>query len=276
MTRLDTWGASALSLVVLGAAAVLFAASVSGCASSSKPKVESSNPTYTDSDVPQARKRASTRLQLAVLYYQDSKSTYALDEIKQAIQADPSWFEPYWMRGLIQMQMDDNADAEASFQKALEINPHAPDLQHNYAVLLCKMHRAEEGLRKFDEILADPTYGQRAKTLLEQGNCLLSVGKKTQAEASFQHSLELDASNSTTGFRLASLLFERNENVRAQFFIRRINNSEAATAETLWLGVKIEQRLGNTDAMQQLAVQLRKRFGSSREATAFERGAFNE
>ena len=276
MTRSGIRGAAALSGVVFACSVVLLAAGLGGCASGGTPSAAPGDQRYTDSDLPDARKRASTRLQLAVLYYQDGKSTFALDEVKQAILADPNWYEPYWMRGLIQMQLDDNAAAELSFQKALEINPHAPDLQHNYGVLLCKTHRAEEGLRKFDEILGDPTYGQRAKTLLEQGNCLLSLGKKTQAEASFKHSMELDAANPVTSYRLASLLFERHEDTLAQFYMRRINNSDLATAETLWLGIKIEQRLGNTDAMQQLAVQLRKRFGSSREANAFERGAFNE
>jgi type IV pilus assembly protein PilF len=33
---------------------------------------------------------------------------------------------------------------------------------------------------------------------------------------------------------------------RAQFYIRRINNSELANAQTLWLGVKVENRLNNT------------------------------
>jgi type IV pilus assembly protein PilF len=35
----------------------------------------------------------------------------------------------------------------------------------------------------------------------------------------------------------------RGELTRAQFYIRRLNNSNLANAETLWLGIKIEQRL---------------------------------
>ena len=52
---------------------------------------------------------------------------------------------------------------------------------------------------------------------------------------------------------------------RALFYIRRLNNSELANAESLWLGIKVEHRLGNRLARDQLASQLRNRFPKSRE-----------
>ena len=42
------------------------------------------------------------------------------------------------------------------------------------------------------------------------------------------------------------------------------------------LGIKVERQLNNSEAASQLAAQLRKRFASSREAVAFDRGAFDE
>ena len=79
-----------------------------------------------------------------------------------------------------------------------------------------------------------------------------------------------------TGYNLSSLLFERGELVRSQFYIRRLNNSELANAETLWLGIKIEQRLNNAQAVQQLGGQLQRRYAQSKEAASFEKRAFNE
>ena len=75
---------------------------------------------------------------------------------------------------------------------------------------------------------------------------------------------------------LASLLFQRAEYPRAQFYIRRINNSELANAESLWLGIKVERRMNNLDGIEQLATQLRKRFGQSREALLLDRGSFDD
>jgi type IV pilus assembly protein PilF len=266
--------ASLLSLTGVFAA-VLLAGGLAGCAANS-PSASATPEAFTESDVPEARKRATNRLKLAVLYFQDSKYNFALDEIKQAILTDPNWFEPYGMRGLIYLQTGDYALAESSLQKALAINPNASDVKHNYGFLLCKVNRPADAMKLFAAALADPTYGQRAKTWAEQGRCQLANGQKTEAEASFMRSYELDAGNAATGYSLSTLLFQRGDLARAQFYTRRINNSDRATAESLWLGIKIEHSLGSKDAQMQLESQLRKRFAQSPEAMALERGAFNE
>jgi type IV pilus assembly protein PilF len=253
--------------------ALLVAGGLAGCAAGG-PSVTPD--AFTDSDEPEVRKRATNRLKLAVLYFQDGKYNFALDEIKQAILTDPNWFEPYGMRALIQMQTGDYAQSEASFQKALAINPNASDLKHNYAFLLCKMSRPEQAMKLFGAALADPAYGKRAKTWAEQGRCQLANGQNTEAETSFMRSYELDADNAATGYNLARLLFQRDELSRAQFYARRVNNGERASAESLWLGIKIERSLGSRDAQSQLEAQLRKRFPQSPESIALERGAFNE
>jgi len=89
-------------------------------------------------------------------------------------------------------------------------------------------------------------------------------------------SYEYDAGNPITGYNLANLLFLKNEDVRARFYIRRINNTGLANAETLWLGIKVERRLGDQAAMAQLGGQLLKRFAQSTQAAAYQRGAFDE
>ena len=63
---------------------------------------------------------------------------------------------------------------------------------------------------------------------------------------------------------------------KAQFVIRRLNNSEQANAESLWLGIKIERKMNNAQAAEQLAQQLQRRFPRSKEWSAHQRGAFNE
>lgn len=249
---------------------------VSGCASGTAKTAEGPPDSFTESDVPEARKRAINRLRLAILYFQDGKNSIALDEVKQAIAADPNWFESYNMRGLIYLRTSEFALADASFQKALSINAVSSEVKHNYGVLLCKQKRVPEAIAMFKAALSNPAYGQPSNTLMEQGMCQLNADQKTEAEASFMRSFETDAGNPVSTYYLALLMFQRGESVRAQFYARRLNNSERASAESLWLGVKIERKIDNRDAMAQLGGQLRKRFPQSREASAFERGAFDE
>jgi len=259
-----------IALVAAGALIGIGGCTTSPVAAASAPEA------YTDSDEPQSRKRAANRLRLAVLYFQEGKNSIALDEVKQAIAADPNWFEAYNMRGLIYMRMSDYGLADTSFQKALSINPASAEVKHNYGVMLCKQNRTSEALRMFSAAIATAGYNQRANTWMEQGVCQLDAGQKADAEQSFTRSYEIDPGNPVSGYNLGSLLFQRGEAARAQFYLRRINNSEYATADSLWLGVKIERRLGNTDAVAQLGGQLRKRFVQSAQASAFERSAFDE
>jgi type IV pilus assembly protein PilF len=253
------------------------AAGLAGCAATGVPGgADSHTDIVTESDEPEVRKRARIRLQLAVGYFEQGQTTIALDEIKQALAVDPSYADAFNLRGLIYMRLNDLRLAEDSFRRAVALNPRDANVMHNYGWLLCQQARYAESFQAFGQALANPTYGGRAKTLMTQGLCQLRAGLQAEAEHSLSKSYELDAGNPVTGYNLASLLYQRGELGRAQFYIRRLNNSELANAESLWLGIKIEQRQGNRDAMEQLATQLKKRYPQSREAGAYERGAFNE
>ena len=252
-------------------------ASLGGCASNSDSgPAGAKGDIVTDSDEPEVRKRARIRLELAVGYFEQGQTTVALDELKQSISADPNFGPAYNLRGLIYMRLNDPRLAEDSFRRALAINPRDADVMHNYGWLLCQQARFPESEKALSQAIAMPLYGGRAKSWMAQGLCQMKAGLGAQAETSFQRSYELDAGNPVTGYNLANLLFLRGELVRSQFYVRRLNNSELANSESLWLGIKVERRLENRDAMQQLAGQLKKRFGQSRELAAFERGAFDE
>lgn len=230
----------------------------------------------TDSDEPDGRRRARIRLELAVSYFEQGQTTVALDELKQSIAADPNFGEAYNLRGLIYMRLNDLRLAEESFRRALVLNSADANTQHNLGWLLCQQGRYADALPLFARALANPQYGDRPKTYMIQGLCQIRSGQRAQAEESLSRAYELDAGNPITGYNLALLLFQRSELVRAQFYIRRINNSELANAESLWLGIKVERRMASREAEEQLVTQLRKRFPQSREVALLDRGAFDE
>lgn len=251
---------------------------LSGCAAKSEQGGATANRTeiVTESDESSERRRARIRVELALGYFEQGKTNIALDEIKQAIAADPTFPDAYSLRGLVYMRLNDFGFAEESFNKALSIKPQDANILHNLGWLKCQQALYPQAMKYFGQALADPVYGERAKTLMAQGLCQVRAGMRQEAEASLLKSYEYDAGNPVTGYNLAYLLLQKEDYVRAQFYIRRLNNSELANAESLWLGVKVERRLGNAEAMTQLATQLEKRFPQSREAALYHRGAFDE
>lgn len=274
MNRLAVSGWGGAQWLLCAGLAVL--ALVSGCASKGAASEGAKTDILTESDEPESRKRARIRMELAVGYFEQGQTNVALDELKQVINADPTFPDAYNLRGLIYMRLNDFRQAEESFRRAAALNPKDANVHHNYGWLLCQQGRYGDAVREFEQAMTHPLYADRAKTLMAQGVCQARAGQRAEAERSLARSYELDAGNPITGYNLAALLFQRGEFARAQFYIRRLNNSELANAESLWLGIKVERSMNDRVAMDQLVETLRKRFPQSKEVSAFERGAFNE
>jgi type IV pilus assembly protein PilF len=255
----------AISTLLVGCAA-------SGGAANSGASVEP----ITASDEPESRRRARIRMELAVGYFEQGQTNVALDELKQVIATDPSFPDAFNLRGLIYMRLNDQKLAEESFKRAVVLNPRDANTLHNYGWLLCQQGRFLEAGQAFTQALASPIYPERAKTLMAQGVCQVRAGQLAEAERSLALAYELDPANPITGYNLAALLYQRGELMRAQFYIRRLNNSDLANAESLWLGVRVERKLDSREAMLQLAGQLKRRYPQSRELALYERGAFDE
>ena len=266
-----------LASVDLSALVILMLLGLSGCMSVPSGGANGgSRDIMTASDEPDGRKRARIRLELALGYFEQGQTTVALDELKQALIADPAYAPAHNLRGLIYMRLNDFRVAEDGFSRSLALSPDDPNVLHNLGWMQCQQRRWSESFRRFDQALADPQYGERAKTFRALGLCQARAGLPTDAERSLLKSYEYDAGNPVTTFNLAVLMRSRGDLVRAQFHLRRLNNSDLANAESLWLGIKVEQERDNQEATQQLADQLLKRFPKSRESGAFQRGAFDE
>jgi type IV pilus assembly protein PilF len=249
---------------------------LSACGSVPGLKPDAGRDIMTDSDEPESRKRARIRMELAIGYFEQGQTNVALDEVKQVLAGDPAFPDALNLRGLIYMRLNDMRQAEDSFRRAAALNPRDSDAQHNLGWLMCQQTRYDEAVATFKKALSNPLYTGQAKTWMAQGLCQARAGRMADAEASLAHAYELDAGNPITGYNLANLLFQRGDLTRSQFYIRRLNNSDLANAETLWLGVRVERRLNDRVAMAQLADQLKKRFPQSTQSAAYDRGAFNE
>jgi type IV pilus assembly protein PilF len=269
-------------LSLLGGLAFTCLVQLAGCATQASPPAGSTNSgggrtdTITESDEPEVRRRARIRLELASGYFEQGQTTVALDEIKQSLQTDPTYAEAFSLRGLIYMRLGDMRQAEDSFRRAVALNSRDPNTLHNYGWLMCQQGRYPEANTAFTQALTSPNYADQSKTLMTQGLCQARAGQRAEAERTLARSYELDAGNPITGYNLASLLYQRGDFSKAQFYLRRLNNSEFANAETLWLGIRVERRLNSREAMEQLADQLKKRFAQSKELAAYNRGAFDE
>lgn len=256
--------------------ASFFAAALllTGCGSN--PAVDPQNDVSSSSDPTDNQKRARIRLQLAVGYYEQRQLAVALDEIKQALQADPNFADAYSMRALIYMEMGENRLAEESFLQAIKLAPNTPDFSNNYGWFLCQNGREQQSIAYFEAALKNRAYQSPAKALHNAGVCSLKIKDKAAAERYFSQAFQYEPGNPSTNASLARIYFERGDYERARFYVGRVMKADVMTADVLWLAIKIERKLGDRAAESSLATQLRRRHGGSPEYAAYQRGAFDE
>ncbi len=256
------------------AAVVLFLALLGGCASNGGGELK------TASDVTAAEKRASLRLQLAVGYYQNGQYEIALDEVKQAIAADPSYAEAYGLRALVYTAMGQLQLADDNYQQALRLKPGNPDLSNNYGSFLCQsLNKPAQAMPYFDTALRNPAYQTPVSALVNAGLCSVRSKNHQAAERYLLEAVRYNPDLQATNAGLARIYYERRDYQRAGFFINRLietSKLDTLSADALWLALRVQRKTGDRSNEASLAAQLRRRFPGSPEYAAFERGAFDE
>lgn len=221
---------------------------------------------------------AKTRLQLAALHFEEGRAEVALGEIAQALQAHPRYVDAYNLKGWIHMSLQDFRLANDSFVQALALRPGDADALYNLGWLQCRQKQFALADRNFDAALEAPrTSGQSlARIWLAKGVCLRDAGQGAPALQALEKANEIEPGNPAVAYNFADVLHAQGASERARFYVRRINNSQWSSAQSLWLGIKVERHLGDRVAMRQLADQLHKRFPDSKEWQRFEQGAFDD
>ena len=231
----------------------------------------------TDADNTDNERRARVRLELANAYFSRGQLETALDEVKLSLAAKPDASDALNLSGLIYAAMGEDAKAEDAFGRSLRANARDGATMQNYGWFLCQRGRYAEATAMFEQALALPQYRDAARTLLARGVCQARAGQLLEAEGSLLRAYELDPANPSTGFNLAEVLYRRQDYERARYHIDRVNAaSSAANAQTLWLALRIQRKLGNAAAVKQQGEQLRARFPQSTEASLYERGRFDD
>jgi type IV pilus assembly protein PilF len=234
----------------------------------------------TASDQTANEKRAAIRLQLAIGYYQDGKLEIALDEVKQAIAANPEAADAHGVRALIYTGLGEYALADENYQRALRLAPRNPDLANNYGAFLCQQGgKPAAAMAYFESALKNPVYQTPVSALVNAGNCSLKRRDYAGAERYLLEALRYAPDQAAANAGLARAYYERRDYVRAGFFINRLTEVaklDNLSADALWLAMRVQHKLGDRTLAASIAAQLRRRFPGSSEYAAFQRGAFDE
>lgn len=222
----------------------------------------------------EARSRAKVYTELGFAYFGRGQMKVALDEARKAIVADNRYGPAYNLLGLIYMELDEDKLAEENFRKALDLERNDSDAHNNYGWFLCMRGRYEEGLARFTEAIRNPLYDKPEQAMTNSGLCSEKKGDLKQAEAYYLKALKLAPNAPLPVIKLADLNFRKGNMNEAQRLLTRHQEISPPTAESLWLGVRIERKLGDRNQEAVYNQQLRRRFPDAPETQLLLRGQY--
>jgi len=212
--------------------------------------------------------KAKVHTELAAMYYERTQLGVALEELGKALQAEPNYAPAYNVRGLVNMALHEDQQAEEDFKRSLHLDNSESGTHNNYGWFLCQRGKERDSIKQFMEALKNPLYTTPEKSYVNAGVCSRMGGNARDAEEFLQKALILRPNMPEALIGLADLSFANNDYAGAKsYFMRFAQASEPSslTAENLWLAVRIERKLGDSNSEESYVLQLRKRFPNSRE-----------
>jgi type IV pilus assembly protein PilF len=226
-------------------------------------------------EVGEPRNRARLHTELAALYYGNNNMAVALEELRAALAADSNYAPAHGMYGLVYMRLKDNKRAEESFERALRLAPNDPDINHNYGWFLCQSGREPDSIKHFLAAIRNPLYPGPWRSYSAAGVCSLRMNQVKDAEAFFERALKLEPDEPASLLQLGQIRYRQGNIGEARRLVGRHNKLVSPSAESLWLALRIERRLGERLQEQAYANQLRRRFPTSPEYLALQRGQYD-
>lgn len=222
----------------------------------------------------EARSRAKVFTELGFAYFSRNQMKVALDEARKAINVENRYGPAYHLLGLIYMELEEDKLAEENFRKAIDIDRRDSSAHNSYGRFLCTRGRFDEGMNEFTEALRNPLYDKPEQAMANAGECSERKGDLKQAESYYNKALKLAPNSPLPVIKLANLNFRSGNLNEAQRLLTRHQQISAPTSEALWLGLRIERKLGDRAQEAVYNQQLRRNFPDAPETQLLLKGQY--
>ncbi len=213
------------------------------------------------------RDRARIHTELGSGYFAQGQMAIALEEFNEAVSADPSYSLSYNGLGLVYGNLHEDAKAEASFKRSIELEPNNPESHNNYGTFLCARNRIDESIMQFMEAVKNPLYASPGVAYLNAGVCSLKKQDAKNAELYFRNALQAQPNLHAAAYQLALIAFNRGDHLLARGYLLNAM-ADNPKPEMFWLGVRVERVLGDQDAEASYTLLLKNKYPDSEQTKA--------
>ncbi|MEZ5045314.1 MAG: tetratricopeptide repeat protein [Saprospiraceae bacterium] len=137
-------------------------------------------------------------------YFYINKKAEALASYDKAIELNPEYASAFNNRGTVLSKLDRKAEALASYDKAIELNPEYASAFYNRGTVLDDLDRKAEALASYDKAIElNP---EDASAFYNRGTVLDDLDRKAEALASYDKAIELNPEYASAFYNRGNVL----------------------------------------------------------------------
>lgn len=227
--------------------------------------VSACGPNIQDENYVPEDKAADINLQLGVEYMRRGQNDIALNKLKKALKIDNNYADAHNAIAILYEHLGLDDDARQHYRKAVTFKPGDSDIHNNYGQFLCKHSQWDEADKHFLKALENPVYRTPEIPYTNAALCALRNKDSTKGETYLRQALEKNPKFPRALYQMAQLSYEQQHYQPARDYLQRYLEVAEHTPQSLWLGIRIERALNNTDAEASYTLLLRNQFPDSQE-----------
>jgi type IV pilus assembly protein PilF len=224
------------------AGALLVFAAAAGCVSS-EPKVDAESKT----------KAAQVNAQLGMTYLRQGNLAAARDRIEKALEQDPRASETQMAAGFLYDRLGEDRKAQSHYDQAVKLDADNPEVLNNAAVFYCRKGDRKRGEKLFLQAANNAMYRTPAAAYTNAGRCARADGRSADAEGYFRKALAFQPDQPDALLQMADLNHDGGNDFQARAFLQRYMAVGPVSPQALWLGYRIERKLGDHTQSQEYA-----------------------
>ncbi|MBL4623477.1 MAG: type IV pilus biogenesis/stability protein PilW [Immundisolibacteraceae bacterium] len=215
-----------------------------------------------------ADKQSSSQLhlRLGIGYMQKGALETALSELNKSIKIAPGYAEAHSALALLNTRLKRFDEARKNYKRALRISPGDPNINNNFGFFLCQQGEYLAADKKFQCAIANPLYSTPWRAYYNGGICALKADQLKQADIYLRTTIQLRPDLITVLFSLAELAYQQGSYQRSLDYLDRYKISGRPSPQSLMLGIKLANKLEDSDLYASQAMALKNLFPDSEQA----------
>jgi type IV pilus assembly protein PilF len=205
-------------------------------------------------------------VELGVAYMRDNKLETAMVKLKKAIEQDPGSLRGHDAIAVLYSRIGEDDLAEKHFRKALSIDPKDSRTHNNYGLHLCQTGEYDKAEEEFNKAASNPLYSGRTAALTNAGVCANKIPDPEKAEQYFRAALDKDPVYVPALLNMVHTSYVMGNYMSSRAYLQRFEQVAPYSAESLWLGVRVEDALRDWNASARYATLLKNNFPDTKQA----------